>query len=308
MNEKLKAMVMASFLGDSLAMPVHWIYDTTEIDERFGQVEQLLDPPKDSYHKTRESGDLTHYGDQTMLLLESIAANSDFKLDCFAESWKKFFESYNGYFDNATKATLQNFAEGKSPAEAGSSSTDLAGASRIGPLVYLYADEPAKLIASCRSQAAMTHSNPAVVDSAEFFAKVVLKILKGSAPVDAFKELAGELPGSNDPFKRWISEALENIGKETRYVISKFGKSCATEGAFRSVVYLAARYQSNLQEGLVENVMAGGDSAARGLLLGMILGAWNGISAVPEQWIVGLKNSAHISELLAKIDSAKSAG
>ena len=83
--------------------------------------------------------------------------------------------------------------------------------------------------------------------------------------------------------------------------VSKFGKSCAVQGAFRSVVYLAARYESNLQQGLVENVMAGGDSAARGLLLGMILGAHNGIAAVPEHWIAGLKSAKHISELLGKI-------
>lgn len=308
MKEKLKAMVMASFLGDSLAMPAHWIYDTMEIDQRFGRVDGLRAPPEGSYHHTKKSGEFTHYGDQTMVLLESLAAESGFSLDKFAEAWKSLFAGYRGYFDHATKTTLQNFAAGKPPAESGSASTDLAGASRIAPLIYAYHGNPTQLIANCRSQTAMTHNSPAVVDSSEWFAKIVLQILAGKGPLAAFSESHQEHPGNTAPFTHWIAEAIENIDKEPRLVIGKFGRSCATEGAFRSVVYLAAKYQANLQEGLIENVMAGGDSAARGLLLGMILGAHNGMPALPQQWLAGLKGTAHIENLLATIDGAETAG
>ncbi|MGA2940205.1 MAG: ADP-ribosylglycohydrolase family protein, partial [Syntrophobacteraceae bacterium] len=43
----------------------------------------------------------------------------------------------------------------------------------------------------------------------------------------------------------------------------------------------------NLREALVENVMAGGDSAARGLVVGMILGAHLGFEAIPSEWLSG---------------------
>jgi ADP-ribosylglycohydrolase len=39
---------------------------------------------------------------------------------------------------------------------------------------------------------------------------------------------------------------------------------------------------------LVENVMVGGDSAARGLVLGMILGAHHGVGAIRNDWMDGL--------------------
>jgi len=45
------------------------------------------------------------------------------------------------------------------------------------------------------------------------------------------------------------------------------------------VIHLIAKYENNLQDALIENVMTEGDSAGRGLLVGMILGAhppWHG--------------------------------
>ena len=39
------------------------------------------------------------------------------------------------------------------------------------------------------------------------------------------------------------------------------------------MIHLICKYEDNLQEGLIENAMAGGDSAARGLVIGAVLGA-----------------------------------
>ena len=43
-NEKTKAMVLASFVGDSLTLGVHWIYDAARIGREFGRVESFLTP------------------------------------------------------------------------------------------------------------------------------------------------------------------------------------------------------------------------------------------------------------------------
>jgi ADP-ribosylglycohydrolase len=51
------------------------------------------------------------------------------------------------------------------------------------------------------------------------------------------------------------------------------------------------------------NVMAGGDSAGRGLLAGMVLGAWGGHSAIPERWLSDLAAADEINRLLASIPS-----
>ena len=56
-----------------------------------------------------------------------------------------------------------------------------------------------------------------------------------------------------------------------------------------------------MREALIQNVMAGGDSAARGMAVGMVLGAHLGVEAIPQEWIEGLKKREEIEELLDKI-------
>ena len=78
MKDKAKAMVLASFAADSLALAPHWIYSINKIARDFGRIENFLDPDPDSYHHTKKKGDFTHYGDQSFMLLESLAARGSF--------------------------------------------------------------------------------------------------------------------------------------------------------------------------------------------------------------------------------------
>jgi len=99
MQAHAKAMVLASFAADSLALGIHWIYDTALIDRQFGRIERLLKPIGQSYHSTKDRGELTHYGDQTLVLLRTLAERSVFKPDAFARNWQDFFKTYQVYVD-----------------------------------------------------------------------------------------------------------------------------------------------------------------------------------------------------------------
>ena len=84
MHDKPKAMVLASFAADSLALGVHWIYNTGVIDKKFGQVERFIKPERPTYHPTKDLGEFTHYGDQSLILLESVSACNGFDLSDFS--------------------------------------------------------------------------------------------------------------------------------------------------------------------------------------------------------------------------------
>jgi ADP-ribosylglycohydrolase len=302
MKEKTKAMVLASFAADSLALGVHWIYNTNVIDKKFGRVEHFLKPEHPTYHPTKDKGEFTHYGDQTLVLLESVAECGGFKLSDFSARWQKLFENYEGYVDGATKGTLANIASGKSALNAGSDSDDLAGAGRIAPLIYVYHNDPETLIDNAKAQTAFTHHNPQVIESALFFSTVTLKVLKGAAPKAAILQVKEEQWVEPSVLK-WIEKGLDSVKQESRQAILNFGQMCETAAAFPAVIHLIVKYENDLKAALVENIMAGGDSAGRGLLVGLVLGAHLGIDAIPQNWLKEMKAYQQIVDRLKKIDN-----
>jgi len=298
MTTQATAMVLASFAADSLALGAHWIYDTDVIDQRFVRVEELLAPLPGSYHAGKKQGDFTHYGDQALVLLESLNRTSGFSLPEFAAAWKQLFTGYHGYIDKATATTLENMAQHLPPDQCGSPSSDLGGAARIAPLVFFYRNDRDRLIDAVRQQTALTHNNPATLAGAEFIAKTAWAVLHGAGPVTAMEEALEEGVADLDLDLR-IRAGLDAGGKDTRTVIKKFGQMCAIAAALPGAIHLILTYPDDLRTALIENVMAGGDSAARGLVVGMILGAHLGRAAIPEEWLTGMVRYGDITGLLA---------
>jgi ADP-ribosylglycohydrolase len=300
MSENRKGLVLASFAGDSLALGVHWIYSGKRIAQEFGRVEDFLEPQPDSYHPTKGRGEFTHYGDQTLVLLQSLAEKGTFDLGDFSCRWQSLFAGYAGYYDQATRATLHNFSKGASPTESGSSSNEIAGAARIAPLVYCLRDNPDALVAFARAQTFMTHKDPLTVDSSEFFARTAYQVLLGTTPVDALSAVAQE-HFADTAFSSWVEAGMKSAGKDSISTIKGFGQSCHTPDAFPGIIHLIAKYENDLREALIQAVMAGGDSAVRAMIVGMILGAHLGMSAIPGEWISRLKKADEIELLLDQI-------
>jgi len=297
MSDKARAMILASFVADSLALGVHWIYSTDRIARDFGRIENYIKPGQGSYHPTKDKGDFTHYGDQAFVLLESVSANKGFVLKDFVKRWQNLYEEYRGYLDQATRHTLANLENGISPEDAGSSSNDIAGAARIAPLIYFIRDDADALVKACRDQTAMTHRDSNTIDASEFFSLACLMVLEGKKPSKALKDLAtGYFAGSD--IGTWVVAGLKSIEQGSIDAIKNFGQSCHTPEAFGGVVHLIAKYEDNLKEALIQSVMAGGDSAARGMLVGMVLGAHLGMEAIPHQWIADMKKARQVMILL----------
>ena len=71
------------------------------------------------------------------------------------------------------------------------------------------------------------------------------------------------------------------------------------DGGFAGVCHLLLRYPDDATTALVENAKAGGDSAARGMILGMIYGAGN-VDPIPGTWEGGLNARKEISALIER--------
>lgn len=299
MEDKAKAMVLASFVADSLALAAHWIYDVDRIDREFGIIDQLTSPAANSYHAHRRKGQLTHYGDQTLLLLQSLGKEDGFSPVRFAAQWHGFSSSYDGYLDHATKETLRRMAV-ENPLASGSSSTDLGGPARIAPLVYLYHDDRGKLLEAAWQQTSLTHTGAGMKAGSDCIAKLAFAVLHGSPPAEAIEMVLSE--GVADPeLGLRLRQSIATIGADSRRTIGEFGQMCAINAALPGALHLILSYQDNLQEALIQNVMAGGDSAARGLVVGMVLGAHLGMAAIPPSWLADLQAHKAIVDCLERL-------
>ena len=298
MTTNQKAAVVGSFVADALSLGVHWVYNTGVIDKKFGRVEQYHDPLT-SYHKGKQAGDFTHYGDQMLVLLESLIGSGGFDATRFAQLWRNFFSNYDGYFDKATKTTLKNMDAGGDLTQSASTSDDLAGASRMAALVAVYADDLDHLVQASRAQTAITHNDDRGIQSAGFFARTVFATLNGQSPLAAMEGLNKDLAGS--PIAALIEMGLDSRDRDTRETIADFGQMCSVEAGLPGAVHLIARYGDDYKAAMVENVMAGGDSSARGMIAGMVLAAANGMTAIPEAWRSGMTASQRISSLLDQV-------
>ena len=301
MKDKIRAMVLGSFVADALSLGAHWVYNTNVIDKKFGRVESYHDPLT-SYHGEKKAGEHTHYGDQMLVLLESVQETSGFEIESFAKRWRLLFDTYQGYFDHATKDTLENLSQGKDLHSCGSESDDLAGASRIAPVCYAHYLDSDKLVQATRLQTAFTHNHTTVVDTAEFFARTVVKIISGASPLQAIDEVVKQ-NFKGEAIEKFVIDGIDSKKVETRQAVADFGQMCSIDSAFPGTIHLIAKYEENFETALVENVMAGGDSSSRGLLVGMVLGAYLGLDAIPGLWLDGLKSKNHIEELMDSIDA-----
>jgi ADP-ribosylglycohydrolase len=295
-------IVLGSFIGDALALGPHWIYDQAQIHEKFGRVTSYQ-APATAYHKGKTAGDQTHYGDQTLVLLRSIAEAGNFKMERFASLWRDYWENEKtvSYRDGATKATLANLQSGKDLDASASPSNDIAGAARMAPLFLLNWESEEQLLFAIRQETSFTHGAPEVAETAAFFAHVVLSIRQGATIPQAL-ENAAELTWKHLP-DYWLEKARESSasGDTDAAALEDHGLTCHTPDAFPGICHLLLRYPDDPATALIGNVNAGGDSAARGMILGLVYGAAFPVSTWPVEWLSGLKARAEIEKLVAQI-------
>jgi len=268
-EEKLSGVLWGSFCADAYALGAHWVYDVKEIENSNLDLDGFNNPLT-TYHGSKRAGDFTHYGDQTLWLLESISNEKKFDALEYSKLWLENMKEYNGYIDGASKATIEGLDKGLSIDVCGSSSRDLSAAGRVAPLIYFYKDDKDALFKAIKLQTNFTHRNESVEESALFFAELTLAMLDG---VDLNSAITSLSQNYSTTLQKWIEQAKQSILLPTANTIANFGQSCSVNVGFLGVIHLLIKYQNDYMKALKENVLSGGDSAARGMIVGMVLGA-----------------------------------
>jgi ADP-ribosylglycohydrolase len=275
-EEKVYDLINSSLAADSYCLGAHWVYDEKQLKE--AKIDwECLNAPLAVWHKTKVAGDFTHYGDQLLWLYTFLKDKTSFDADAYQAFWFEKMQNYTGYIDGASRNTIENINNNKTPS--GSASSDLAITARIAPLLSI-SSTPDEFYENVQKFIRVTHNSETALICGDFFAKLLVMVLEKNDIQASIEKLLHLYP---QEFQKLIQEGIDSKDADTFATIRKFGPACDVKEGFGGVIHLLCKYK-DLKSMLQENAKAGGDSSARGMNAVLIFMANNPQSQLPKQW------------------------
>lgn len=296
-NNSLKSMVYGAFYGDAYSLGGHWVYDTQEIKNVSFDLD-ACNHPLSNYHPTKSKGDFTHYGDQMLWLLQHLVKEDRFSLVDFGDTWHQNMKEYTGYIDGATKHTMEKLSADRNYFACGSGSSDLSAVSRIFPIILKYHDSLDDMQEAVKLHTILTHMNKDLVQAAYFFSELAIVLLNGA---DISKSIESSYKHFGDNIREWTEQAKAVLELDAKEAIQGLGQSCGINGAFASTIYILLKHKDNFALALKENMLAGGESSARGMIIGAILGIIHSKSVLSGPFLQQINKNKEIEKLVEKL-------
>jgi ADP-ribosylglycohydrolase len=302
-------------------MPVHWYYNRLALFNDYGRVTNYLAPRnphpdsilwRSSYVASNSRGDILHdqaqywgqkgihyhqflaAGENTLnvkisqLLIDSLAQNGGYDRDDFLDNYIEFMTTPGNhrdtYIEECHRNFFANYALGKAPHKCGVDEKHIGGLVGIIPIVVRYRKQPEEARNKALEHLALTHPGQKMADAASLVIELLLSLLAGE-PLKAaiLAEIEKQrTPLVGHPFVKWLDAPDDMV------IGPRFSTACYVEDSVPAVLYLALKYHDDPQNALIANTNLGGDNAARGAVLGALLGAYHGVQGFPQRWIDGL--------------------
>ncbi len=321
-RERAEGALWGLFLGDALAMPVHWYYDRAALRRDYGEVRDFLAPrnphPDSILHRSRYTppdadADILHdqaqhwgrsgvhyhqhlaAGENTLnlqlarLLLATLAEGGRYDPELYAGRMVAFMRDpashRDTYVEEWARAFFERRAHGMDLRDCGIVEKHIGGLA--GPVALLISDHanPQRARGAAHEHRELTHKGPVMAQALDAVADVLLPVLDGEplrGVIDAARA-AGRNPLFSCDFDRWEKrDDLEVVGR----LVSP---ACYVGDAVPACLHLARRYADRPEAGLIANTMVGGDNCHRGAVVGALLGAAAGAAGWPERWREGLR-------------------
>ena len=193
-------------------------------------------------------------------------------------SWFEKMKTYTGYIDGASRNTILNIENGVVPS--GANSHDLSIVGRIVPLLKVSKTKE-EFLQNVGKFVKLTHNSKEALQSADFFANLLLLVLENNE----IEKSILELKNSYDSFfQEMIEKGINSKNSDTFETIRRFGPACDINSGFSGVIHLLCKYD-NLKDMLVANSKAGGDTSARAMIASVIFLANKQISEIPKNWL-----------------------
>jgi ADP-ribosylglycohydrolase len=244
-----------------------------------------------------------------------------------------------GYINGGSRRTLQSLAynpnaKGNERKALASNANCLFGATHFLPIFLLSGDttpDEEKLVQDAISTSYISHNNPDPIAAAEFLTRTLYRMFyQNMALPQALQNSATRM--NHHLINKWLLDAQNKVIEATdpnsalskeefvddisitsmsrlwdvgRSEPIKIGKASPTEGALPSALYFSLKYKDNVEAGLIANANCGGDSAVRGIVIGMLLGAQTNVEQLPRthRWMTGLNMMKEVETLMEKLST-----
>ncbi len=320
--DRVSGAFLGMFIGDALAMPVHWYYNTQALIDDYGTVTEYQRPRnphpdsilwRSSYTPSSGTVDILHdqaqywgkrdihyhqflqAGENTLnlqLARELLLTLRDDGLYS-AASWLDRLIAFmttpghhkDTYIEEYLRHFFINYGKGKKPSHCGRlDENHIGGYSLMLPLTIAFSKNSAYAREISLQHLALTHGGSAMRKWGELISVTLLNLLQGESLSQAI--LAGTKESSVDLDVQDLQSFADY--PDSVVVGRHFSSACYVDQAVPATLYLALKYQNAPENGMIANTMCGGDNAGRGAVLGALLGALNGQHGWPSKWTNGL--------------------
>ena len=306
-------MIWGQFVGDASALGAHWIYNLNEQAVAYPDGVHGFDAPRQGhYHFGKSPGDLTHYGDAALIVLESVAecGGSD-----PADFGSRFFEkmnpdTYGGYIDNATRGSFENRLtfEDSHAAEVfdyqqGADDDQMATISSLAPIVAAHHGDVDLFEIVTRATRVRQNTERATA-YVRTHARILSELLAGRdihSALHRVEETIGDEPAFGSELKRKFHSAFACLSKPVTDATDRLGQSCPLISSFSASLHSLLKSTDSFENSIVAVLRAGGDNAGRAAVVGSWLGAHLGIVGIPDAWQSRLANRARIEQCVEAI-------
>ena len=308
--------LLGAFLGDALAMPVHWYYDRAALARDYGRVADLVGPInphadsilwRSSYTALNPKGEILHEqaaywgrrgihyhqflraGENTLnmqLALELLAVLREHRSYNRADYLKRYIDFMttpgrhrDTYIEECHRNFFTKYARGKKPEDCGDDDIHIGGLAHVPILAAWYADNESGALEAVHEHVRVTHRGELVETAARDLTKMLIAILNGSGVRESIEKFGNGWIGRRK-LEAWAQRPDEEV------IGSILSPACYLKDAFPAALFLAWKYSNNLESALIANTNLGGDNCHRGIVVGALVGA-SGV-AIPLNWAKNL--------------------
>jgi ADP-ribosyl-[dinitrogen reductase] hydrolase len=342
MSDPLHGMAWGSFIGDALAMPVHWYYDRAALHRDYGIVRDYRPPRnphpgsilwRSEYTALNARGEILHdqaeywgrrdihyhqflrAGENTLnlqlakVLMESLVARGSYEPDGYLQRYTEFMltpgQHRDTYVEECHRKFFTAYSRGTAPRKCAGSDIHIGGLAHVGILCAFLASDAKAARAAVREHITLTHRSDEVLAAGDALAQILCDTAAGGDLRTAIFQHGAD----------WFSKRkAEQWSREPDEVVigHRVSPACYIADAFPASLYLAWKYAGDFESGVIANANVGGDNCHRGAVVGALLGAAVGESGIPPRFIGELHGTgllrAQIESLAATNATAAQSG